>query len=190
MCPDGCLILKNMNFKQTFETLVQSFEKENLPYALIGGFALEAAGVVRATMDIDLLVLSRNKDSIKSIMRRNGYTILHESKEVINFIGDEANPGRVDFLLAHRKYAVSMLKRAQKKMVFGGKTKTYVVAPEDLIGLKVQAAANDPDRFEQEMIDIRMVLNNCPAPLDHNRINEYFELFDMQEVYDKLTHAD
>ena len=170
--------------------LALSFEKENLPYALIGGFALEAAGVVRATMDIDLLVLSRNKDSIKSIMLSNGYTILHESKEVLNFIGDDANPGRVDFLLAHRKYALSMLKRAQKKKVFGGRTQTYVVAPEDLIGLKVQAAANDPDRFEQEMVDIRMILNNCPDKLDHDRIKEYFNLFDMLGEHERLTHAD
>ncbi|MFO7754138.1 MAG: hypothetical protein R6V41_13550 [Desulfobacteraceae bacterium] len=179
-----------MNFKQTFEMLVDSFEKEKLPYALIGGFALEAAGVVRATMDLDLLVLSRNRDSIKAIMLSNGYTILHESKEVINFIGDDVNPGRVDFLLAHRKYALSMLKRAQKKLVFGGRTQTFVVAPEDLIGLKVQAAANDPDRFEREMVDIRMILNNCPDPLDYNRIEEYFDLFDMLEEYEKLTNAD
>ena len=179
-----------MNFKQTFEMLAISFEKENLPYALIGGFALEAAGVVRATMDLDLLVLSRNRDSIKAIMVSNGYTILHESKEVINFIGNETTPGRVDFLLAHRKYALSMLKRAQKKKVFGGRTQTYVVAPEDLIGLKVQAAANDPDRFEQEMVDIRMILNNCPEKLDHDRIKEYFNLFDMLGQYEKLTHAD
>ena len=179
-----------MDFKQTFEMLALSFEKEKLPYALIGGFALEAAGVVRATMDLDLLVLSRNRDSIKSIMVSNGYTILHESKEVINFIGDETTPGRVDFLLAHRKYALAMLKRAQKKKVFGGRTETYVVAPEDLIGLKIQAAANDPDRFEQEMVDIRMILKNCPDKLDHDRIKEYFDLFDMPGEYARLTNAD
>ena len=71
-----------MDFKHTFEIITHSFEKENLKYAIIGGFALEAAGVIRATMDIDLLVLANDKNIIKPIMIANGYELAFESKEV------------------------------------------------------------------------------------------------------------
>lgn len=44
-----------------FLSLIQHFEKEKLPYILVGGYALALQGIVRATVDIDLVVsLSEN----------------------------------------------------------------------------------------------------------------------------------
>ena len=175
-----------MDFKHTFEIITHSFKKENLKYAIIGGFALEAAGVMRATMDIDLLVLANDQNIIKSIMISNGYELVFESKEVITFIGSNDSLGRIDFLLAHRKYTLAMLERAQKKSVLQGRIKIYVVEPEDLIGLKIQAVANDQYRFNQDMADIQMILKNKSETLDFYRIREYFELFDKLDDYNKL----
>lgn len=175
-----------MDFKHTFEIITYSFEKENLKYAIIGGFALAAAGVIRATMDIDLLVLANDKNIIKPMMISNGYELVFESKEVITFIGSNDSLGRVDFLLAHRKYTLAMLERAQKRSVLQGRTEIYVVEPEDLIGLKIQAIANDPYRFNQDMADIQMILKNRSETLDFNRIREYFELFDKLDDYNKI----
>ena len=105
-----------MDFKYAFEIITHHFVTDNLKYAVIGGFALESAGVVCATMDIDLLVLADDKSRIKSIMVANDYEIVFESKEVITFIGNDYSLGRVDFLLAHRKYTLAMLERDQKKV--------------------------------------------------------------------------
>ena len=41
--------------------IVDAFKKENLKYALVGGYALALHGLVRATMDVDL-VLSLKQD--------------------------------------------------------------------------------------------------------------------------------
>ena len=177
-----------MDFKHTFEIITHSFEKENLKYAIIGGFALEAAGVTRATMDIDLLVLANDKNIIKPIMISNGYDLVFESKEVITFIGSNDSLGRVDFLLAHRKYTLAMLERAQKRSVLQGRTEIYVVDPEDLIGLKIQAVANDRHRFNQDMADIQMIITSKSETLNFNRIKEYFELFDKLDDYNKLLN--
>ena len=59
-----------------------------------------------------------------------------KSEDVITFYGQRVELGRVDFLLAHRKYAVAMLGRAEKQGIFGGKFKIKVVRIEDQIGLK------------------------------------------------------
>ena len=175
-----------MDFKHAFEIITHHFVKDNLKYAVIGGFALESAGVVRATMDIDLLVLADNKSRIKSIMIANDYELVFESEEVITFIGSDDSLGRVDFLLAHRKYTLAMLERAQKRSVLQGSTEIYVVEPEDLIGLKIQAMANDRDRYYQDMADIQMIIKNKYEILNFNRIKEYFELFDKLDDYNKL----
>ncbi len=183
-----------MDFKQTFETIAHSFEKENLKYALIGGLALESAGVPRATADIDLLVLSKDMETVRSIMMSNGYQPVFESEEVATFIGSTDALGRVDFLLAHRKYTLAMIERAEKKPVLEGKAEISVVQPEDLIGLKIQAMANNPERVNREMADIRMVLQKNADMLDFSRIEEYFELFgrlaDYGKLMDELKNAD
>lgn len=177
-----------MDFKHAFKLITHNFEAGNLKYAEIGGFALESAGVIRATMDIELLVLADDKSKIKSIMLVHDYELVFESEEVITFIGTIESLGRVDFLLAHRKYTLAMLERAQKKSVLQGSTEIYVVEPEDLIGLKIQAITNDRHRYYQDMADIQMIIRNKYTILDFDRIREYFELFDKLDDYNKLTN--
>lgn len=53
-----------MNFALILKFLIENFTREKIDFALIGGFALQAAGVTRITQDIDLLVLS--EDSSKN----------------------------------------------------------------------------------------------------------------------------
>ncbi len=43
--------------------LLDAFEKNNIPYVLVGGYALALQGIVRATVDIDLAV-SLNKSHL------------------------------------------------------------------------------------------------------------------------------
>lgn len=81
-----------------------------------------------------------------------------------------------------------MLERAQKKSVLQGSTEIYVVEPEDLIGLKIQAITNDRHRYYQDMADIQMIIRNKYTILDFDRIREYFELFDKLDDYNKLTN--
>ena len=81
-----------------------------------------------------------------------------------------------------------MLKRAQKKNILQGKATIHVVEPEDLIGLKVQAIANDKSRLTQDLVDIQMIIKNNSESLNFNRIKEYFELFDNLDDYNSLIN--
>lgn len=166
-----------MDFHSVFKFLITEFSRLKIDFALIGGFALQATGVTRTTRDIDLVVLGIDSPTIKEIMLSHGYTIAHESEDVINFTGKVFDLGRVDFLLAHREYAVAMLKRAEEKPVLSGKFKVKVVRPEDLIGLKVQACANDPSRVRQDMADIESIIRMNKSHLNMDLVREYFGLF-------------
>ncbi len=182
-----------MDFSSVFKFLIETFSREKIDFALIGGFALQAEGVTRTTRDIDLLVLSECSEKIKSIMLKQGYDLLHESKDVLNFVGKRTELGRVDFLLAHRKYALSMLDRAQEKEVLGGKFKIKILRTEDLIGLKVQASSNDPARLAQDLADIEMLLRINYPTLDKRLIKEYFDLFErgeeLKEILRRIERA-
>ncbi|OQA92820.1 MAG: hypothetical protein BWY26_00023 [Elusimicrobia bacterium ADurb.Bin231] len=173
-----------MNLKKVFEILVTEFEKEKIEFALIGGLALQFAGVSRATVDIDFTVLLEQSDTIFKIMSKYGYKAIHRTQDVANFFSQFAELGRVDYLFAHRKYALKMLKRAGYKEIFGLKVK--VIMPEDLIGLKVQSSFNDKQRYNQDMADIEAIISKNFNNLDMKLVREYFKLFDRENELDKI----
>ncbi len=175
-----------MDFAGVFAFLIEAFKRENIDFALIGGFALQAVGLTRTTKDIDLLILSDSAEKVKSILLKKGYDLVHESEDVFNFVSKDSELGRIDFLLAHRKYALEMLKRAQEMPVLGGKFKAKVLKIEDLIGLKVQATSNDPQRISQDLVDIKVLIRDNRDSLDMSRIKEYFKLFDRKKELDKI----
>ena len=175
-----------MNFTQGFKAVVESLQREQVGFALIGGLALGVAGVARATMDIDFLVLRDDVLKVKRIMQSLGYALLHEGDEVAHFIHQNASQGRVDFLYAHRRYAREMLGRAREEPVLGGLQRLKVLGVEDQIGLKVQSSANNSSRYHQDMADIEALIRAHRTGLDLERIKRYFELFDRGEEFERL----
>ena len=55
--------------------LVEGLDQRTIGYALCGGMALAVHGAPRATIDIDLLVLSESLDELISLAGELGYTI-------------------------------------------------------------------------------------------------------------------
>ena len=170
-----------MDFLLVFKFLVNTLQDNKISFALIGGFAMQCAGVTRTTLDIDLIILSENAPKIKEIMLSHGYNLIHESEDILNFVGKKFELGRVDFLLAHRKYTLAMLKRAKGKSMLDGQLKVKVLRPEDLIGLKIQSSSNDPQRLKQDMADITALITNNYSRLDTTLIKEYFSLFNREK---------
>lgn len=178
-----------MNFEKVFKILITEFQKNKIDFALIGGYALYFANVSRTTIDIDFMILLKQSDVIDNIMKKYGYDLLNKTNDVANYSSQFVEFGRVDFLFAHRKYALHMLERAEYKEIFGLKVK--VIKPEDIIGLKVQSSLNDPQRFHRDMADIEELIRQNIKTLDLELVNEYFSLFgrskELDEILSKLN---
>jgi len=168
-----------MDFEAVFKLLLDNFAKYKINFSVIGGFALSVAGYPRATEDIDLLIAQKDLPKVKKILSLYGFELVHESEDVATFIGKMRELGRIDFLLAHRKYATAMLKRSVPKNILSGKVPVNVIRPEDLIGLKVQSSSNDSARYSQDMADIEAVMRHN-KDLDFDLIREYFALFNRE----------
>jgi len=175
-----------MDFKTVLGLLLKSFQEENVRYALIGGFALGALGVPRATVDIDFLIHRDDLDKIEKIMKVNGYDCAFKSENVSQYISPLKLFGEVDLLHAFRDIAVGMLERAVEKNIFEGKLKIKVLKPEDIIGLKLQAIINDENRITQEFADIESLMGFYKSNLDWRLIEEYFKIFDQEEKFIEL----
>ena len=166
-----------MDFKAVLSLIIKRFSKEQVRYALMGGFALGALGVPRATIDLDFLVHREDLPKIDSIMKENGYECMYKSENVSQYVSAVKIFGEIDFLFAFRDISIKMLERALTKDIFSGELKIRVLRPEDIIGLKVQALINDKTRAAKEYLDIEALMEYYGPDLDWISIKEYFEIF-------------
>lgn len=170
-----------MDFRTVLRLIEKDFSRENIRWALIGGFALGALGVHRATIDLDFIIHRGDWEKVDKIMKTHTYRCAYKSDEVAQYVCQAKIFGEIDFILAHRNISCKMLERAQEKEIFSRTVK--VLRPEDVIGLKIQALANDETRASREYSDIESLLGLYKKELDWALVEEYFSLFDLGHKY-------
>ncbi len=177
-----------MNFELVIRRVIGALETEGVRYALIGGFAMALRGVQRATMDLDFILMLEDMEKVDRILRVCGYEKVYESHNVSHYASADQSWGRIDILHAFRGPTLGMLKRAEMIPVFQD-LGMRVVHIEDIVGLKVQAAVNDPTRAVRDWADIRMLLEAASergAVIDWALLADYLELFHLESRMTEL----
>ncbi|MGH7796543.1 MAG: nucleotidyltransferase family protein [Candidatus Binatia bacterium] len=170
-----------MDFELVLKTLISEFARLKIRCAAIGGFALGVLGIPRQTMDLDFLVHRDDLKKLDGVLTTLGYTRVFQSENVSQYRHPDAAWGSVDFIHAFRQISLAMLDRAKDYPAFGGKQSLRTAQPEDVIGLKVQAMSNDPERRPQEQNDIERLMARHGGQLDWNRIQEFYDVFGLSE---------
>ena len=153
------------------------FEKNDVGYALIGGFAIGALGVPRSTIDLDFLVYAEALHKVEAIMLALGYKKVFASENASQYVSPSAEMGEVDFLHAFRPISMRMLAEAETVPVFGKEVRVKVLKAEDIIALKLQSINNNPARLAKDSSDIEELLKSRKP--DWKILETYFELFGM-----------
>jgi len=170
-----------MGLLQGVEIFTQKLKERQIPFGIIGGLAVFAYGGERTTFDVDFLIHGDHNATVKEITDHLDLKVLNENAEVIQLSG----PTQIDVIFANRPTSQGMLTRLRRV----GQLPYPVVAPEDLIGLKIQAFVGDRSREFIDKGDILSVFKNVPN-LDFNLIKEYADLFNVwTEIQDLTRHA-
>lgn len=177
-----------MDFKAVTQNLLSAFETDGIRYALIGGFAMGAWGVPRSTVDIDFLIHRSDLQKVHRILTKMGYTCRYQTENVSQFVSSLEVFGEIDILHAFREISLGMLQRAEDRKIFKETMSIKVLKVEDLIGLKVQAIANDPSRELIDLADIESLLETYCATIDWGIIEEYFALFEFNDQFSELKN--
>ncbi len=159
---------------------VAAFAELKTPPALIGGLALAAHQVVRATRDVDFLADADDADRLHAILLTLGYRCVHRSEDAANYVRNDEG---LDLLYAHRPTARRLLAEATERDTAMGALR--VISAEGLVGLKLQALVNNPSRT-RDLDDIRALLRARRGRLNIAEVREYFALFDRKELLDEL----
>lgn len=166
-----------MDLKGGLLELTTHLRQLKIDAAVIGGFAMAAHGVARATIDIDILARGDQRKDLEQILAKMNLKIIHTSAEVIQAQGVI----HLDILLANRIHTLEIIKDAQ---LFPG-FPLPVVRVEDLIGLKIQAYMNDKSRELRDKADIQSLILKNPN-LDWSRVQKYAALFGQEQTLEGL----
>jgi len=165
------------SFTKALRKLVQAFEKEKMDYMLIGGLALPAYGLIRATQDIDIAIAVKNIESLehlfKNLIERS---VKPTSKPILGaacmYFLDSEN--MVDIEIWQKPDGIifdeELLKRRNyielEKNLF-----VWVVSAEDFIINKLART----DRRAQDESDVISVLARQKGKLDRKYLKERAE---------------
>ena len=183
-----------MDFERVVRVVLEGVERHKIRYAVLGGFALGALGVPRTTMDLDFLVHRDDLDALHQHLIGVGYTLRVRTENVSHYRHADPAWGSVDLLHAFRSYSLEMLERARVYPAFGGTLQMKELQPEDVIGFKIQAVANNPLRAARDALDVEALMSHYRHRLDWNHIQEFYELFERGEegrrMRERFDHAE
>jgi Uncharacterised nucleotidyltransferase len=168
------------NLAEQIREALSMFARNGTEPALIGGLAVVAHQVVRATQDVDFLVEAEAGDKVHDALLELGYQCLYRSDDAANYVrGTEG----LDLLYAHRALARRLLAQASERETPMGCLR--VISVEGLVGFKLQGFVNDATRT-RDLDDIRSLLKMHRASLNIDEVREYFALFNKSELLDEL----
>lgn len=173
-------------FVESIRLVTGAAERGSFRVALIGGLALPFFGVERATADVDFLVEHSGADLLHRALTLARMRCLKRNDDVANYDAGDPTFASIDVLYARRPATLRMLERARIESVIGTDLGIAVVDAEGIIGLKVQAIANDPKREFRDKDDILHLLTLHADRLDLELVREYFRVFDMETELEAL----
>lgn len=177
----------SLNFVETTLAVVESFNHAGIRYALIGGVALGLRGVQRNTFDVDFLVARDDLGKVDEILAKLNFSLRYRSDNVSHFNAANPHGGSIDCIHAFRRPSLRMLERAEQMPVFSDNVSVPVVRPDDLIGLKVQAMANDTRRWTQDLNDIEDLMQIHARVMDWDLLEDFFLLFGFEDMFRTLA---
>jgi hypothetical protein len=173
-----------MEFHRVLTTLKAWFDREEVPYAVVGGFGLQAYGLARATFDLDLVVPAEVQERLVAHLEGLGYETLHRSAGYSNHLHADPALGRLDFVYVEGETGDRLFAGCRELPVVGVLA-APVPRPEHLAAMKVLAMKNDPERTLQELGDIQFLLG-LPG-IDREEVRRQFERRGLLERWHELT---
>jgi predicted nucleotidyltransferase len=167
-----------MNLVDLLRPLDLIFRKNQIRYAMIGGYAVAAWGEERATRDVDLLCGAGDSKLLTSALNSGRIPYEHrigDSDDPISEVirietGSAADPAEVDILIGIRGAPAGILDRA--RIVRIGSFAIPVASPEDMVILKLLGgSARDIEdattilHLQGDKLDIKLTKRLCPGRL-------------------------
>jgi hypothetical protein len=149
---------------------------------VIGGYALQAYGVSRQTVDLDVLIADAHAGVVEGALQRAGYVQVVRSEIFARYRHPSIIQADVDVLFVDRNTAKRMCERATPYLA--GEAMCLVPALSHLTAMKLHAIRNNPQREPRDFSDIVEFVRANPGHLGKDELRglygRYVETADRQ----------
>ena len=126
--------------------------EQNLPFLLIGGYAVMAHGYIRTTEDVDLLVRKNQAAEWRKIIEDLGFPVFSTNENFMQFSPAPDINLKLDLMFARDETFDLMLAEAKLTTTSGLTAK--VVSLPHLFALKCHAFRSKPHRALKDIVDV------------------------------------
>jgi hypothetical protein len=172
-----------VDFSRVITSVTSFMVDQGHPYALIGGLAMAAYGMVRTTLDVDLVTTTEAQEGLVEFLESMGFDTVYRSSGYSNHHHSDSALGGVDVVYVQGTTGQELFS-AVRTVAGPDETSVPVLSAEHLAAMKIFAIKNDPTRTFAELEDIRFLLT-LPG-VDRNEIRGYFEKHGLGNLYAEL----
>jgi len=152
---------------RSLQRLLKLFEEKNVPYMMIGGYALPFYGRIRTTVDIDLAIAVKTEEELNQLrnwlqstdFEAPGYSPLNPVITVLD------QKEKVEIELWWKPDGIVFDRetlRRRRKVKLAANIEAWIISPEDFIVNKLAR----PDRGVIDEQDVKSVLTRQGSKLD------------------------
>ena len=170
--------------RSTLQILSDITRSQSLELLLVGGYALQAYGVARQTMDVDCLVKANDSGRLDESLRNAGYKSAGKTENFHRYRSDSIYLMDVDVLFVDSETMGKLLKDAVKFSLQNEEFRVPSII--NFIALKLHAIKNDPAREARDISDITEVLRMNKGEVSRKELEEICGRYGPEGIFVKL----
>lgn len=172
---------------RSLQRLLKLFEEKNIPYMIIGGYALPFFGRIRTTIDVDLAVAIKTEEELNQLMNRlrtiDFETTVHSPSNPLIVVLDQKEKVEIELWLKPDGIVFNAeTLRRRRRFKLDANIEAWVVSPEDFIVNKLAR----PDRGAVDEQDVKSVLTRQEGKLDMKYLRKRAKDFGVFTVLENI----
>ncbi len=173
---------------QVLKSVREMAERQELPFLLIGGHAVNIHGYSRMTEDIDLLIRREDLAAWRQCLAKLGYTASEEHGAFCQLNSPDGSSRRIDLMLVNNTTFEKLNARAKVAAYIG--SEIPVVAVEHLIALKLHALRQElPHRAIKDFLDVVELIRANHLDLNDSEMQEIFKRYATDDLARRIRIA-
>jgi Uncharacterised nucleotidyltransferase len=173
--------------KSVLQMLMEISAEHQIPVLVIGGHALQAYGVTRQTLDVDVLVSEAQAMAMDAALHHVGYSQVARSEIFARYRHPSMVLADVDILYVDNETARKMSQQAQQSAV--AETSCPVPALPHLLGMKLHAIRTNPQREARDFADIVELVRSNPGSISKDELHHLCATYAPEGIWEKLEAA-
>lgn len=177
-----------MSIGEVLQALAERAADKGAPFLLVGGWALNAHGVSRQTLDVDILVRERDVAVFEAALSDHGYTKVYATDLFAKFRAEDQALMDVDCLLTDDDTIEKMLEESQIGEIEG--VTISIPSLSHLIAMKLHALKhNKARRHGRDLPDIVALVQVNHVEVSAEEFKDLCLTFGTEALYQELVEA-